>query len=54
MALRFHTGATKFVACPVRLKDIRKPHSTDEYPEKVKARGCCGPVWECDIDGNKV
>jgi hypothetical protein len=54
MALKFNNAATKFVACPVKIKDIRKPREGDVYPDKVKARGCCDRVWECDIDGNKV
>jgi hypothetical protein len=54
MALKFHNAATKFLACPVRLKDIRTPRSDDKYPEKVKAKGCCGSVWECDIDGKPI
>ena len=23
-------------------------------PEKVKAKGCCAPIWECDEDGEAV
>jgi hypothetical protein len=42
------------MACPVRLKDIRCPKPTDQYPEKVKAKGCCAAIWEVDIDGNAV
>lgn len=36
----------KFMACPVRLSDIRPPHLLDLYPNKIKARGCCDPIWE--------
>jgi hypothetical protein len=25
-----------------------------EYPDKIKAKGCCGPVWEVDEDGNRI
>ena len=50
----FNNEAVKFVACPVRVKDIRKPKPSDEYPNKVKAKGCCAPIWECDIDGKKI
>jgi hypothetical protein len=39
---RFMTNATKFLACPVRLKDIAV-HADASYPEKVKAKGCCAP-----------
>jgi hypothetical protein len=50
-ALQFQDGP-KFVACPVRVEDIAF-HQNADYPTKVKAKGCCGPVWECDINGNK-
>jgi uncharacterized protein (DUF1330 family) len=53
MAFAFHPSATKYVACPVNLEDIAV-HPDGHFPEKVKARGCCAPCWECDIDGNKM
>ena len=43
----------KYMACPVALKDI-VVHPNGLYPDKIKARGCCAPVWECDEDGNKI
>jgi hypothetical protein len=52
-ALAFNTGAKKFVACPVNLADIAV-HPNPQWPSKVKAKGCCAAVWECDIDGEKV
>ena len=54
MALRFNSDAKKFVACPVRVKDIANPHKNAAYPEKCKAKGCCAPTWECDIDGKPI
>jgi hypothetical protein len=53
MALQFNSSATKFVACPIKLSDI-VVHPNGQYPEKVKAKGCCKPCYECDIDGNPV
>jgi hypothetical protein len=54
-ALEFYNKPNnRFVACPVALKDMRHPKSTDQYPNKIKAKGCCGPVWECDIEGNPI
>ena len=53
-ALRFAGDAVRFVACPVALADIRPPKPGDLYGDKVKARGCAGPVWECDIDGEPI
>lgn len=50
MTLEFNSRATKFVACPVQLADI-VVHCPAQYPQKVKARGCCAPVWECDREG---
>jgi hypothetical protein len=52
--LKTNFNAKKFVACPVRVKDMRRPKADDEYPEKIKASGCCAPVWECDINGNPI
>ena len=37
----------------VALKDIAV-HPNGDYPEKVKARGCCAPVWEVDENGVRV
>jgi hypothetical protein len=54
MAREFNERGTKFVACPIAIKDFRKPKESDDYPHKIKARGCCAPVWECDCDGNKI
>jgi hypothetical protein len=51
MARQFDTEATLFVGCPVRVADIRPPCEVDAYPAKVKARGCCGPVFQVDEDG---
>lgn len=50
MTLEFNESATRFLACPVRLKEIAV-HPDGRFPQKVKAKGCCAPVWECDIDG---
>jgi len=51
---QFAPEATRFVGCPVRLSDIRPPKEADKYPAKVKASGCCGPVFEVDLDGNPI
>ncbi len=48
----FHSDAKRFSACYVRLADMRSPQSDDDYPEKIKASGCCAPCVECDIHGN--
>jgi hypothetical protein len=53
-AKAFHPSATKFLACPIRLTDIRPPRADDAHPEKVKARGCCGPVSEVTLWGEPV
>jgi len=53
MACEFDPEATRFVACPVALVDIAV-HADAVMPQKVKARGCCGPVYECDRDGNRL
>ena len=53
-ALQFNPGATRFVACPVLLADIRPPQPADSYPEKVKASRVFRPVYEVDIDGKRI
>jgi hypothetical protein len=53
-ALGFHGTAQKYVACYVRLKDIRPPKDNDEYPAKIKAKGCCKPCVEVDITGKPI
>ncbi|HZV20804.1 MAG TPA: hypothetical protein VE986_04585, partial [Hyphomicrobiales bacterium] len=53
MALEFAPEAGKFVGCPVSLSDI-VVHPDGQYPQKVKARGCCGPVFEVDENGKPV
>lgn len=47
------TQATRFVACPVKVSEIAV-HPNGMYPDKVKAPGCVGKVWECDIDGERL
>lgn len=53
MARSFNDAATKYVGCPVALADIAV-HPDGCYPEKVKARGCCAPVFEVDEDGERI
>ena len=43
----------RFVACPVRLKEI-VVHYPARYPAKVKAPGVCGKVFEVDRFGGRV
>jgi hypothetical protein len=50
IAKSFDASATRFMACPVALADMAVAEDP-EYPSKIKAKGCCGPVLECDDDG---
>jgi hypothetical protein len=52
MGLEFTQSRARFVACPVRLDDIAAWGGP--YPNKVKARGVCAPVYEVDENGNAV
>jgi hypothetical protein len=52
-ALAFVSDASRFVGCPVRVAEI-VTHPDGQYPNKVKAPGCCGPVFEVDRDGEPV
>ncbi|MCK7495211.1 MAG: hypothetical protein MZW92_32020 [Comamonadaceae bacterium] len=53
MARAFHYDAERFIACPVAIEDIAV-HPKGLYPEKVKAKGCCAPVWEVNEDGERI
>ncbi|MDE2104072.1 MAG: hypothetical protein KGL39_42940 [Patescibacteria group bacterium] len=53
LARTFNNAATRYVACPVRLRDFAFP-KYPLYPHKVKARCCCASVWECDEFGEKI
>jgi hypothetical protein len=53
MAMSFHESAVKFAGCPVALSDI-VVHPEGQFPEKVKARGCCGPCFEVDRTGKPI
>jgi hypothetical protein len=46
-------NAERYLACPVRLDDI-VVHPNGNYPDKVKAKGCCAPVYEVDVHGRPV
>jgi hypothetical protein len=51
--LQFTADAKRFVACPVKVSDIVVHHPA-QYPSKVKARGCCAPVYEVDRYGKPI
>jgi hypothetical protein len=53
MAMAFNADAKRFAACPVALSEIAV-HPDGDYPDKVKAAGCCGPVAECDRYGKLI
>ena len=54
MAREFDADATRFIACPVALADMRAPQRGDSYPNKIKARRICGPIVEVDRYGKPV
>jgi hypothetical protein len=51
--LQFAENAKRFVACPVRLKDI-KVHKNPMYPNKVKAPRVALPCYEVDRFGERI
>ncbi|HXF89546.1 MAG TPA: hypothetical protein VNK48_14415 [Xanthobacteraceae bacterium] len=51
LARSFFAAATRYVACPVALADMRPPRADDSLRAKIKARGCAAPVYEVDEDG---
>jgi hypothetical protein len=50
----FVISPARYVACPVALADMRAPQPDDAYRSKIKAAGCCGPVFEVDEDGAAI
>lgn len=54
LAQGFDPEATRFVACPVAVVDLRVPRAGDVYPNKIKARAVCGPVVEVDEFGDPL
>ncbi len=53
IANSFFNSAVRFLACPINLSDIAV-HPDGKYPKKIKARGCCDPIWEVDINGKEI
>ncbi|MCX6497555.1 MAG: hypothetical protein NTU93_01990, partial [Arthrobacter sp.] len=53
-AREFNPEATRYVACPVCLSEMRPPKATDDYPQKIKAARCAAPCREVDEDGEPV
>ncbi|CAK0779211.1 hypothetical protein CCP3SC15_6380003 [Gammaproteobacteria bacterium] len=53
-AATFDSDATRFLACPVALSDMRAPKADDGYPIKIKASRICGPIVEVDLWGDPV
>jgi len=49
----FDSEATRFVACPVLLKNIKVYRSAD-YPGKIKAPQVDAAIWECGEDGKPI
>lgn len=52
MAFAF-IDAKRFVACPVLVSEI-VVHKDATYPGKIKAPRCCAPIWEVNIDGERI
>jgi hypothetical protein len=52
MTQEFMPKAKRYMACPVKLSDI-VVHPNGSYPQKIKSKGCCGPIWEVDLYGEK-
>jgi hypothetical protein len=53
-AFGFDNEATKSLACPVAIADMRAPKEGDQYPIKIKARCTMGQIVEVDRDGKPV
>jgi hypothetical protein len=53
IAKSYNPNGSRYVACPVALDDIAVMKNA-QYPDKIKARGCCGKVYEVDIHGDRI
>ena len=53
-AITFDDQATRYLACPVALKDMRSPNVGDSYSYKIKASRICGPIVEVDRYGKEI
>jgi hypothetical protein len=49
----FVSNPEKYVACWVALEDL-VVHTNPQYPTKIKGRKICQPIFEVDIDGNRI
>jgi hypothetical protein len=54
MAKYFDLAATRFLACPIAITDMRTPQAEDADPKKIKARCTCGPSVEVDLWGDPI
>jgi hypothetical protein len=54
MCLSFDGEATRFLACPVALTDMRRSEASDRYPTKIKVARICGPIVEVDREGHPL
>ena len=55
MALRYHSTATRYVACPVKVADLVVIGlGEDGIPDKGKVPAIARPVYEVDIDGQRL
>jgi hypothetical protein len=52
-AEEFGGSEGRYIACPVLVSDLAV-HPDGIYPQKVKAPGCCAPIWEVDADGERI
>jgi hypothetical protein len=52
--LSFDDKATRFLACPINILDMRNPEADDSYQNKIKAKRVCGPIIEVDIEGKII
>jgi hypothetical protein len=50
---RGYQDGSRYVACPVALAELAVVPDPN-YPDKIKAAGCCAEVYECDENGQKL
>ncbi len=51
-AVSFHDDKT-YLACRVNIKNIASLPAFAQYPDKIRVRACT-PLYQVDIDGNKI
>ena len=51
---RWCDGYKHILGCPVKVDELSAKGQSAQYPDKVKAPGVCAPVYEVNVDGERI